>query len=743
MRIGWLLIGTWVLLACGTSAPSSNISGTARDGATGQPLAHATVRVGKVKAETDEQGRFSLTAPSGSQRIRVESSEGCGETELTIRAGKHDGLRIHTFDWLNLPKDALQIGFDTSHEIRLRPPCDIGTITWKQVSGAPLGERLQIADRGHRVTVRIPPLHEVVELSDRTEVVGLSRKERQDYRFEVSAHANGVAIKRAYRVTAAPVSPGVFQVTTGGDIYLNGGDAEQHAWVLEDRPKESRATLAAADTRTPHFRPDKFGQYLVRHKTTGAQLNIQAGSFESVPRDCGREGCHKPEADGWIGTAHARTFRRGIEGELSAAFNETCWSCHATGVDPGVGNGGLHETAARIGYTQPVPAEGNWESAPRQIRRHGSVWCSACHGPGRILPPQFRWEYGAKFKASVCAQCHDAAGDPDAPHESPQVAQWRTAKMAQLTPPSGKSESAVWLRRECASCHTAAGFVHFVKTGTTTVPEPDAVTALTCPTCHDPHSGENPRSLRVHGAALVNGKTVEMGPGAVCASCHQDASQPAVADRPVGTSATDTTWAPHAPQSQILAGTGARGLRDGTAVHLEAAKDGSPQRSCVGCHMSESKGVEAGGHTYRAAQTPMGRIPDAACRECHESAVDDGRRVVAARLASLRAKLEARVRANPPFDACGKDTGAAGFAERDARLVLLTTDGRALGDCNGDGMLTPAEAATGMSTLPSALRDAIYNLSMVEKDGSLGVHNPSYVESALNHVAQFLNSASL
>lgn len=226
----------------------------------------------------------------------------------------------------------------------------------------------------------------------------------------------------------------------------------------------------------------------------------------------------------------------------------------------------MHHTAARVGWAEPTPGPEVWEEMPRRVRRHGSVWCAACHGPGRIIPPQFRWQYGSKFQVGVCARCHDAdADDPDTNHRSPHVDEWRLSPMARFTRDLSAEDPAV--RVECAQCHSAQGFVSWRRTGRVSEVDPVTVEPITCATCHDPHQATNPRGLRTYDTSdPIAGRVAEdLGAGAMCASCH----------RPAVAWSGDANAAPHAAQAGLLVGRGAR-----TAPRSPAARTGtSPTRA--------------------------------------------------------------------------------------------------------------------------------------------------------------------
>ncbi len=738
-RRGSLALGA-ILALCGCGGEPLEVSGVVRDGRSGAPIAGARVTADERSVESGEDGSFSIAARRG-ERV-VASAPGRCDAEARVERSPRP-ITLHLFDRLEIEEPAAQVGFDAEVRVEVRTRCDEGaSIAWRQIAGPELGRaRMRASADGRVLTVRTHPLDQLVPPDDRPRVVALDRRQRGDYRFELEAEIGGAVVHRTARVLAAPTAAGLYQVPTGADMYLDSGREGDNEWRLLDRPGESRAELAGASARLARLRPDRFGTYTIEHRPTGVRMSVQAGPYEDVPRDCGREGCHAAEAEGWTRTAHATTFRRGIEGALGADFGERCWSCHATGVEPGVENGGLHDTAARAGWRQPAPGPEAWEGAPRRIRRHGSVWCSACHGPGRIVPPQFRWQYGAKYQVGVCARCHDVdAGDPDADHVSPEVDEWRLAAMSRFVRDLRADDPA--LRRECTRCHSAQGFVAWQR-GREELPDRDTVAPIACAACHDAHGATGPAALRAVSAGAFAGAPAEqLGSGALCACCHG------------GGAATDPDTAPHAPQADVLFGRGAR---------LVPASDEGAHRlvadTCVRCHMARPEPGDplygrAGGHTFSMRARRGEPAPNAAaCAPCHGGTAPEaiGARDwdgdgtsggVAAEheraLAASSERLRARIASLAASDRCTPRRVAADVAELDLRLHLVDALGAPLGDCDGDGRLGEGETAVTIAALPRQLADAAHDLAMLRRDGSSGAHNATFAFRVLSAIAAAL-----
>jgi hypothetical protein len=743
MRVGCAVLGfsiSSVFLGCGPPE-QVEVAGVVRDGRTGAELARAEVRAsGGGRATTDENGRFALRIPIGDDRvIRAAAREHCpGDTTVDVMRRNPEEITVNLFPRLELEEEHLQVGFGREIQIEARTRCDDQeNLRWTQIAGPELtSETMRVEDGGRRVSIQIPPLERVVELGPRVSAVALSRADRYELRLEMQASLGGKEERRVVRVTAAAPSPGIFQVPTGQDLYLNGGERESHRWSLVSKPDGSRAEIVDPESRTPHLRPDRFGEYLVRYEPLSLDINVQAGAYDDVPRDCGREGCHRPEEQGWKTTAHAVTFRRGLEGGLGESFDERCWGCHATGVDRGVANGGFHEVAKRIGWQQPEPHPGAWDEAPRQVRRFGSVWCSSCHGPGRILPPPFHWEYQAKMGIGTCAQCHDAVGEPDAASPSWHVREYRRAPMASFV--GGGRDPGPAARAECASCHSAQGYVAWRDRGEHITPDAATVEPITCSACHDPHDGTNPYALRVFDVAEVSGAEVHaLGTGAVCATCHQAGV----------TDEEHPSRAPHAPQTDVLLGRGSLLLgRPKGGVHAQLAN------ACVACHMAIPGADDpirgrAGAHTFSVrdlgATGARPILAQATCGACHGTSVPpqaiggyrdwDGDGVsdnvgeeLGRALAAVRSELRTRIAYARVHDECGTPHLGVDYVEHDAQLVLVDGEGKLLGDCDRDGRLAENEPWVGVAQLSRELRKVVWDVAMLEKDGSHGRHNPTF-----------------
>jgi hypothetical protein len=95
----------------------------------------------------------------------------------------------------------------------------------------------------------------------------------------------------------------------------------------------------------------------------------------------------------------------------------------------------------------------------------------------------------------------------------------------------------------------------------------------------------------------------------------------------------------------------------------------------------------------------------------------DQRDAERAALEAVRAQLAERTKS---LTACGRR--GAGMAVRDTRMVIVDASGHDLGDCDGSGKIEGAEKSF---LVPEPLAKAAYDFFLIERDGSLGAHNPT------------------
>ena len=440
---------------------------------------------------------------------------------------------------------------------------------------------------------------------------------------------------------------------------------------------------------------DVTGLYEFIEERSGTRLIFEAGPWDTIPRDCDRLECHPSEQVEWAKTRHARALDDRLDQATPEPFGERCLLCHTVGWDPGARTGGFDDSATDIGVHVRDAWPGGAAALPRDLRRVANVWCIACHGPGR-LP-----EHGKRpmvVRVGVCAQCHDA------PPKYPRTAEWRTTRMSRpITDPARLDE-------RCAGCHTAQGAVLRLRGRIGYDVPADLAEPVTCQVCHLAHTGEEHLLRRTGTVATVSGVLFEAGKGATCLGCHQAngrADDAAVAARHL----------PEAPQTEVLFGMGAFGGK-GRPYHVS-------RNLCVDCHMARCLDCHSdaqryrGGHTFRAMPTAE-RAPE----DCD----GDGQ---AAPLAEETKACLARL---------GAAIGAVLAAIPGCEQARLGRDGERLVPVGAGGERLPACEAEWLRPDREGLYRAAYDYTFIDRDGSLGAHNPPYVLEVLRKALRALET---
>lgn len=238
----------------------------------------------------------------------------------------------------------------------------------------------------------------------------------------------------------------------------------------------------------------------------------------------------------------------------------------------------------------------------------------------------------------------------------------------------------------CARCHTAQGYHREILEGrSSAAPYPDPV-GLTCITCH------------LEGSEAGRVGPLRAGePREACRGCHDEV----VVNRP-----DELSWC---SQWGIFDGTGGREVpgRDypGSA-HTDL------ESGCVSCHMAAAgEGLDplaVGGHTFRVKT--KGEAPAVlnarTCRPCHAGM-------------SIERLGDSQARVRELLDSLG-----ALLPQKPSPTEPDATEPR----YPSDPSLTAAQAR------------ASYNYWLVQKDGSLGVHNPRYTRALLEASIEELGS---
>ena len=503
---------------------------------------------------------------------------------------------------------------------------------------------------------------------------------------------------------------GLLNVGVETQMYLEGSvDGQSLAsptWAVTQAPGTSAAAITVTvdvDTATQVavFTPDVVGTYVVEFADGAevASVTINAGTYMGM-EDGGCANCHSGKASQWAETGHADMLVRGLNGTASSHYGANCITCHTVGYDVNASNGGFDDFV--FAFPQTL-AEGVYDSTvalyPSAMKR-ANIQCESCHGPGS---EHFGNTSDSKMVSPLgsdnCALCHDDGTH----HVYPE--QWDVSK-------HGNPELLRYgTRTSCAPCHSGAGFVEFLKGGRQDLTEAPEATAITCATCHEPHSAENAHQLRtVDPVELPNGDVVDGGRGNLCANCHnsrRNALERAASDRPEPH---------HGPQAEVLFGVNVPtfGKMLPTSAHSEI------ENTCVACHMAPGHVDEndnvltAGAHSFSVIDI-NGNDNVAICQNCHGD------------VGTSFAEKKYYFNGNADHDGDGEEEGLQHEVEgllHSLALLLHPKDSLEVDATDENYIYTATE------------KSAAYNYYLIEEDRSLGVHNPAFAVALLKVTIQ-------
>ncbi|MFO0974139.1 MAG: multiheme c-type cytochrome [Phycisphaerae bacterium] len=372
------------------------------------------------------------------------------------------------------------------------------------------------------------------------------------------------------------------------------------------------------------------------------------GSSELVGADVCR-GCHHEIHTAWSGSRHAAALQSLVDAGQS--FNPSCLPCHTTGYGAG-------------GFVSPVATP-----------KFGGVQCESCHGSGaRHVGTRNPADIVRVPGTVVCAGCHTGPARPE-------FDEWALSRHALALDDVRNSPDRA---DDCLRCHATDYATRLRKNearalvGLPPLPVPsiadadasnDPVESVGCTSCHAPHASDAPRQLRVAGSGA-------------CTGCHADPT-------------LTLGVLPHAPQQNLLQGSGARRAGMSMAVELLPGLPGGHGAAgleslggCAKCHGAESRvaNPDAGnpnhtGHRFEIAFTN--------CTPCHPSDVAESL------LNALQTEIDAQI---PPL--------RQRIADARAHPFLVEPNRTRLSACE-------------------------LNLDFLERDGSHGAHNAPYARQML------------
>lgn len=266
----------------------------------------------------------------------------------------------------------------------------------------------------------------------------------------------------------------------------------------------------------------------------------------------------------------------------------------------------------------------------------------------------------------------------------------------------------------CEGCHTSEGYIARVDG----VPASgDAFTAIGCFTCHSPHTNGDFRLRVTPEVKLLNGFALHLGPGNLCASCHQ--SRRDVTTFVVDSVKPSGTWGPHhGNQSDMLVGQNAyqyAGYTYTRSWHSTGVTEG-----CVACHMSASFHESIGGHSWnmRNEERNFQNVSGCNVTGCHNTAVITS----LDRLATEDLDGDGTIK--------GVQTEVQGLLDTLKHHLVLANLVDTLG-VPKSRVIRKADSA-----------GALYNYLFVNEDRSKGVHNTDYAVGLLRSSLNFLKTGN-
>lgn len=429
-------------------------------------------------------------------------------------------------------------------------------------------------------------------------------------------------------------------------------------------------------------------------------------------KECGR--CHRDAHDDWSQTGHAHALQTLTN--IGMDHNARCLGCHTVGL--GLPSGFV---------------------SPEQTPQLGGVQCENCHGPGgnhAFNPFDETMRPKVTLAAEACGGCHT-----DAHH--PTYDEWTDSRHAHVDDHVAEyfvhyGESRM---NSCGACHSGAVRMAMLEHWEELQEDPNAEMeyptgedaayfSVECAVCHNAHKATAHAQLRNPRASLVDFSYSTSKPFAeqydpevqLCGQCHN-----------MRGATWDSSSRPphHSPQYNVLIGLG--GVNPGGEQMLSTHS--RLEHQCARCHThgheSEHPTEETPnytGHTFEP--TFVG------CVECHyteelaELLAEGTQQVIKDRIAIVKGLLDEWAATKAPEELRAK-YGALAWEYSNVGQIS-----------NPDGTVGPGPTSAEQALIPDGIRQARFNLYLIEHDGSHGVHNGGYARHLLN-VARSLVKAEL
>ncbi len=618
------------------------------------------------------------------------------------------------------------------------------------------------------------------------------------YTFRATVTAGGFVKSNTTTITSAAVNAGAHVSPLGVNIVLGSPAQSRYVWAITTAPSGSTATLDFPNDQFATFVPDREGAYAVT-ESGGSRVwtkTFVIGSYRG-PATCLI--CHNagfirgPEQVArWNNSKHKSLFRLGITGVASDHYSGSCITCHTTGdFMSGTIKGSFGDVATQLNWRFPTTlTPANWTNLPPALQDLGSISCESCHGPGsqHAANPN---RISISMASSTCNQCHQAVGH----HDRGFLVSQGGHHNLQLTLDEATVEARQETAAHCGRCHSGQGYKEYLSQlsqgNTGPLVKPDSYTGTTlewltdlgltaanvdnpgCATCHEPHDA----SLRLEGSTpvLPSGFAVaQAGKGALCMTCHNTRNGLHDATHP-----PTSTSAPHTPsQTDVFAGKNAYFVSTDFALSRHAAA----QDTCATCHVTilptglsilpPNYQIPGTNHTFKVNST--------ICRSCHspnvtgealQAEVADGLAQIVRSAGRVLMDTYMRPYVNPGFQVTAYDQASDRYSNAAVTITALPDTSSSVsfaleihgqesacltlpaaievtwtGD-PGPSLITDlcfqinSLKLNGTQIIPndSVLTKSLWNYYLLKGDGSLGIHNPTFVYQILTNTQAALN----
>ena len=442
--------------------------------------------------------------------------------------------------------------------------------------------------------------------------------------------------------------------------------------------------------------------------------------------------CHLNVCRYETNTPHASAFSNADFQAAGGQTNRSCLPCHT------------------VGYGLPT----GFVSASQTPLLAG-VQCENCHGPAgnhaaNEIDPTVRPR--VELAATVCGGCHSW-------NAQPTYQEWSSSEHAAVVPGALRTMSlAATNINNCGVCHSGSVRMSLINGVNPIALTNDLNVAITCAVCHDPHAtNANPVQLRGPVASTNNFHLLSSDVATVaaftnkynastniilCAQCHNDR----------GAAWTDNS-APHfSVQYNFLLGSvgellnGPATFNPGTHAGLPASAAYSLSgtfyltNQCVDCHMQTESAQFPGNVSKVTRNHSLQVASDTVCLNCH---LDDPELLeqyfltptISSGVAALITGLNRWADTRAPAALKGNGIVAWEYT-RPGGLTWQTNSAGFVTSWSLDNPVNftgPNAAGQGIiaTNFPNVAR-ARFNLYLVLKDGSFGVHNPALAINLLN-----------